>query len=268
MVDVRPTGPSLEAFPGYAQLGTTQEPGVCPALWWGRARCTFVVPAHAGWPGWKSLTAWKPSWGPWSLHSAAIGASTSPRWSPGFYAVNDLANKPPGTFGEHDGASNWPRLPRAKRELVDVVTCLFTEKPSQTDIGSPKRVEDYQIGCGRDVECPVELRDAHVPAQRTNAALRSEAHEAAGPAFIARYCEHVHRVVQMGDETTVGFLVLAVQFGSYPVHDASVLLGLLYVLILPFPVLSSILFAACSSRWKMVSVPTPVGPAPSSWPSG
>ena len=183
------------------------------------------------------------------------------------YAVNDLANKPPGTFGEHDGASSWPRLPRAKRELVDVVTCLFTEKPSQTDIGSPKRVEDYQIGCGRDVECPVELRDAHVPAQRTNAALRSEAHEAAGPAFIARYCEHVHRVVQMGDETTVGFLVLAVQFGSYPVHDASVLLGLLYVLILPFPVLSSILFAACSSRWKMVSVPTPVGPS-ELWPSG
>ena len=128
------------------------------------------------------------------------------------YAVNDLANKPPGTFGEHDGASNWPRLPRAKRELVDVVTCLFTEKPSQTDIGSPKRVEDYQIGCGRDVECPVELRDAHVPARRTDAALRSEAHEAAGPAFIARYCKHVHRVVQMGDETTVRFLVLAVQF--------------------------------------------------------
>ncbi len=82
------------------------------------------------------------------------------------YAVNDLANKPPGTFGEHDGASNWPRLPRAKRELVDAVTCLFTEKPSQTDIGSPKRVEDYQIGCGRDVECPVELRDS----PRTSAA--------------------------------------------------------------------------------------------------
>ena len=183
------------------------------------------------------------------------------------YAVNDLANKPSGTFGEHDGASNWPRLPRAKRELVDVVTCLFTEKPSQTDIGSPKRVKDYQIGCGHDVECPVELRDAHVPARRTDAALRSEAHEASGPAFIARYREHVHRVVQMGDETMVGFLVLAVQFGSYPVHDASVLLGLLYVLILPFPVLSSILFAACSSRWKMVSVPTPVGPS-ELWPSG
>ncbi len=184
---------------------------MCPAVCWGKSENYVRSPSSRGMAGLEVADGLEAKLGPVVFALSRYGREYEPEVVARIYAVNDLANKPPGTFGEHDGASNWPRLPPAKRELVDVVTCLFTEKPSQTDVGSPKRVEDYQVGCGRDVERPVELRDANVPTRRTDAALCGEAHEAAGAAVIARDCKHVHRVVQMGDKTMVRFLVLAVQ---------------------------------------------------------
>ena len=184
---------------------------MCPAVCWGKSENYVRSPSSRGMAGLEVADGLEAKLGPVVFALSRYGREYEPEVVARIYAVNDLANKPPGTFGEHDGASNWPRLPPTKRELVDVVTCLFTEKPSQTDVGSPKRVEDYQVGCGRDVERPVELRDANVPTRRTDAALCGEAHEAAGAAVIARDCKHVHRVVQMGDKTMVRFLVLAVQ---------------------------------------------------------